>query len=214
MQAQDAFTRALASNHAWADKTCETQPDFFVTSAKSQAPSILWLGCADSRIPESTILDLPPGNVFVHRNIANIIADTDLSSLSVIEFAVKYLKVDHVVVCGHTECGGVIAALGNDALGVIDNWIRPLRRLRLKHAKELAGLEHKARTRRLAELNVLQSLTTLKGNPVILEAVKQRGLKLHGVFYDLAVGKLQEVAGGENEEEFRAMVECFDTASA
>jgi len=133
----------------------------------------------------------------VHRNIANVVAAGDLSSASVIEFAVTHLKVEHAVVCGHTGCGGVAAALGNKSLGVLDLWLDPIKQLRLRHGEQLAEAEDKPRA--LAELNVLNSLNTLRSNPSVIEAIKSRGLKLHGLIYDLEQGKLENLSEPENE---------------
>lgn len=193
------FTRALKNNHSWCQNILATRPAYFTESSKGQAPKILWIGCADSRIPETTILGLEPGQVFTHRNIANILTDSDLSSLSVIEYAVRHLKVEHAVVCGHTLCGGVNAALGTANLGVIDPWLQPLKRLSHRHADELARLQGDDKSKRLSELNILQSLETLKANPTVMEAIKVRGLEVHGVLYDLASGKLSKLETGETQ---------------
>jgi len=183
----------LARNKEWASKTAQEQPNLFPTLAEKQSPEILWIGCADSRCPETTILGANPGDVFVHRNIANIIHHTDLSSAAVIEFAVKYLKVKHVVLCGHTFCGGVAAALGNKKLGVIDPWLMPLRQLREENHEVLETLDPKEAGLKLVELNVLQGVRVLKENPTIIEAMQDHGLEVHGLVYDIATGVLQEL---------------------
>lgn len=194
----DAFTRALAGHAEWRQLQQKTDPAFFSELAKGQSPKILWIGCSDSRIPAEQILNLKPGDVFVHRNIANVLAASDLSSLSVIEFAVAHLKVEHAVVCGHTGCGGVAAALGNKSLGVLDMWLHPVKQLRLLHEEELSKSEDRAR--RLSELNVLNSLETLRMNPTVIDAVKTRGLQLHGLIYDLEKGKLETLTEEEPED--------------
>ncbi|PSK60476.1 Carbonic anhydrase [Elsinoe australis] len=196
----DAFTRALAGHAEWRTIQQKNDPHIFENLSKGQSPKILWIGCSDSRIPAEQILNLKPGDVFVHRNIANVLAPSDLSSLSVIEFAVAHLKVEHAVVCGHTSCGGVQAALGNKSLGVLDMWLQPIKQLRWQHEKELEAAGEAGRARRLSELNVLNSLEVLKMNPTVIEAVRKRGLKLHGLIYDLKQGQL-EVLDGEEEEE-------------
>jgi len=209
---QDAFTTNLSRNvDAWSAKTAEADPKFFETTAKGQSPKILWIGCADSRIPETTILGLKPGEVFVHRNIANILQPADVNSLSVIEYAVAHLKVDHVVVCGHTSCGGVNAALGNQKLGVIDLWLQPMRLLRMRHGQELDALEGDAKSLRLSQLNVKNSLLVLKMNPTIIEAMKTRGLQVHGVMYNLHTGKLDGIETEEKEEELKERLAAFET---
>ncbi|KAF2224924.1 carbonic anhydrase [Elsinoe ampelina] len=197
----DAFTRALAGHAEWRAIQQKNDPHIFENLSKGQSPKILWIGCSDSRIPAEQILNLKPGDVFVHRNIANVLSPSDLSSLSVIEFAVAHLKVEHAVVCGHTSCGGVQAALANKSLGVLDMWLQPIKQLRFEHGKELeAAGEDKVR--KLSELNVLNSLEVLKMNPTVIEAVRKRGLQLHGLIYDLKQGKL-ETLDGEEEEDVR-----------
>ncbi|KAF4552634.1 Carbonic anhydrase-like protein [Elsinoe fawcettii] len=195
----DAFTRALAGHAEWRAVQQKQDPHIFENLSKGQSPKILWIGCSDSRIPAEQILNLKPGDVFVHRNIANVLSPSDLSSLSVIEFAVAHLKVEHAVVCGHTSCGGVQAALANKSLGVLDMWLQPIKQLRFQHGQALeeAGEE---KVRKLSELNVLNSLEVLKMNPTVIEAVRKRGLKLHGLIYDLKQGKLESLDGEEEEE--------------
>jgi len=195
----DAFTRALKSHSSWRAEQARRDPAFFPSLAKGQTPKILWIGCSDSRIPAEQILGLKPGEVFVHRNIANVLFPTDLSSLSVIEYAVAHLGVEHAVVCGHTGCGGVNAALGQKKLGVLDLWLSPLRQLRLKHAEELEKCQDQAR--RLSELNVSHSLAVLRTNPTVIDAVMKNKLQLHGLMYDLEHGKLEVLEGGEEAEE-------------
>ena len=149
--------------------------------------------------------------MFSHRNIANILSPTDLSSLAVIEFAVAHLKVEHAVVCGHTKCGGVAASLANNKLGIMDPWLQTIRTLRARHAGELARLgEGEQRARRLSELNVLNSLDVLRKNSTVIEAVKGRGLQLHGVMYDLASGRLETVDAKEGEAEAKSRLDAFD----
>lgn len=196
----DPLSDILASNHSWAFHTANTDPSFFPAQSKGQTPSILWIGCSDSRVPETTILGLKPGDVFVHRNIANILTPTDLSALSVIEYAVVYLNVQHVVVCGHTSCGGVGAALGNKKLGKIDTWLMPLRQLRARNKKAVDGCRDDAeRSRMLVDLNVLHGVEMLRMNPDVVRAAKERGLMVHGLVYDLESGKLKQLDVGEAE---------------
>ena len=189
----DGIAPFLASNRAWASQTQQNDPNYFSNLSKGQQPQILWLGCSDSRVPETTILGLKPGDVFVHRNIANIITATDLSSFSVIEFAVNVLKVKHVILCGHSTCGGVLGALSNESIGKIDMWLQPLRQLRYRHAEELAQLDEAGKTSKLVELNVKQGVETLRQNQVIIDATKTWGLQVHGLVFDLASGELKSV---------------------
>ncbi|KAF2724773.1 carbonic anhydrase [Polychaeton citri CBS 116435] len=200
--ADDAYKVCLDHNSKWAADTAQNAPDFFPTSSKGQAPQILWLGCSDSRVPETTLLGLKPGEVFTHRNIANILHQTDLSMLSVVEYAVRHIKVKHIVVCGHTSCGGVAAGLGNQALGVLDVWLQPMRILREKHADTLAKLEGADKTTFLAKENVKNGIEVLRRIPTVLEAIKERGLVLHGALYHLEDGKLEDVNVDEPEAEF------------
>ena len=158
----------------------------------------VWIGCSDSRVPETTLLGLQPGDVFVHRNVANIVSATDINSQAVIEYAVVHLKVTHIVVCGHSACGGCGAALSEARVGgVIDAWIAPLKALRRQNAKELSAIEDdKKRAVRLAELNVQAGVETLLSTYFIEEAVRERGVKVHGCVYDIGSGKMMDLNCG------------------
>jgi carbonic anhydrase len=164
---------------------------------------VVWIGCSDSRVPETTILGLNPGDVFVHRNVANIISLTDINSQAVIEYAVVHLKVSHIVVCGHSACGGCGAALSDARVGgVIDAWITPLKALRKMHEEELKSIkDDKARAIRLAELNVKSGVDALLSTYFIEEAVRERGLKVHGCVYDVACGKMTDLKCGNAGKE-------------
>lgn len=168
-------------------------------------------GCADSRKPETTILGLKPGDVFTHRNIANIVHPTDLSLLSVVEFSVRHLKVNHVVLCGHTSCGGVNGALGNGKLGIIDNFIQPLKQLREEHAEELAKLEGQEKSTYLAKLNIKAGVEKLRRLDPVLEAVRDRGLQVHGVLYDLSTGLLEDLQCNEDKADGKKRLDAFET---
>lgn len=189
----DGFDRVLAGNKIFAKRLALREPELLEKCAKGQSPEVLWLGCADSRIPETTVCDCKPGDIFVHRNIANVITTKDLNSASVVEYSVGFLKVKRIVVCGHTKCGGANAALGDDDLGdTLNTWLEPVRELRRKHANELEKLgSQDAKANRLAELNVFNSLDTLKQNTTVQKAIKERGLTLHGVIYDIPSGELK-----------------------
>lgn len=161
--------------------------------------TIVWLGCSDSRVPETTLLGLQPGEVFVHRNIANIITSSDLNALAVIEYAVVHLKVKHVVLCGHTSCGGAAAAMSDDKVGgVLDAWLTPLRVVRKREwKKQLETIkDDKERAVKLAELNVQEGVGHLMSNGVIEDAIRERGLKVHGCIYDIGSGLLRELGFG------------------
>jgi carbonic anhydrase len=157
------------------------------------------------------ILGLQPGDVFVHRNIANILTPTDLNSLSVIQYAVQYLKVKHIVVSGHTKCGGVAAAMANKKLGLIDTWLLPLRALRRDNLKLLESLGPDEAALKLVELNVRAGVKVLEENPVVMDAMQERGLKIHGIIYDVASGELKELNIEEDEETVRTRKTAFKT---
>lgn len=152
-------------------------------------------------MPETTILGLQPGDVFVHRNIANIISPTDINSSAVIEFAVAHLKVKHIVLCGHTSCGGAAAALGDNRVGgVLDTWLTPLKQLRNKNVMELEAIaDPKTKAVRLAEMNVCAGVEILLANYVVAEAIKERGLQVHGVIYDITCGKIIDLRVGNSK---------------
>ncbi|KAG8530941.1 uncharacterized protein KY384_004298 [Bacidia gigantensis] len=201
---EDTYSLGLQRNKAWAQDTASATPDLFPTLAKGQSPQILWLGCSDSRCPETTLLGLQPGDVFVHRNIANVINSADLSSAAVLAFAVGNLKVKHVVVCGHTSCGGVAAALGNASVGgILDAWLAPLKRLRAENVKqwEKEGISADEQKSKLVQANVRASVKVVRENSVVVEAVKERGLQIHGVVYDVGSGHLEELDTQEGEED-------------
>ena len=190
----------------------QEQPDLFPSLAAGQSPEILWIGCADSRCPETSFLALRPGDVFVHRNIANVIQHNDLNSASVIEYAVAHLKVSHIIVCGHTHCGGVAAALGNKKLGLLDAWLMPLRRLREENLETLTALPHAEAALKLTELNVAATLRVLKEKNSIQEAIQERGLKLHGAIYDVGSGRMRELNVEESGDAVSARLAAFKTA--
>ena len=207
----DRLTTALNSNKEWAAKTAQQDPDLFATLAVGQRPEILWIGCSDSRCPETTVLGLKPGDVFVHRNIANILHAADLSSSAVIEFAVRHLRVKHVVLSGHTSCGGVAAALGNKNLGVLDPWLLPLRQIREQNLGLLQSLSPDEANLKLAELNVHEGVKTLKQKSVVLEAIQERGLQVHGLIYDVGSGVLRPLDTNESEETLKARLVSYKT---
>ncbi|KAL8417510.1 hypothetical protein RB594_001252 [Gaeumannomyces avenae] len=198
MANQDVFQYSMSSNSAWAGYKAHQNPNFFPKLASGQWPQILWLGCSDSRCPETTILGLQPGDVFVHRNIANIISATDINTSAVIEYAVMHLKVKHVVLCGHTFCGGANAALADSRVGgVLDTWLTPLKAIRLANAAELASISDlKARGVRIAELNVAAGCKTLMANPNVQDAIRDRDLQVHGCIYDISTGKIRDLGCG------------------
>jgi carbonic anhydrase len=182
--------RLLANNRAWAEETERTRPGFFAHLAEQQTPAYLWIGCADSRVPANEIVGLEPGELFVHRNVANLVQNGDLNCLSVLQFAVDVLKVKHIIVCGHYGCSGVRAALHDMRLGVAEHWIRPVRDICECHRHELDMLPNEAaRVNRLCELNVMQQVRNVCRNPIVQDAWR-RGQKLavHSWVYGLEDG--------------------------
>ncbi|KAH6617020.1 carbonic anhydrase [Chaetomium tenue] len=206
MAQEDSFLYALSSNNAWAGYKAHQNPNFFPKLASGQSPQILWLGCSDSRCPETTILGLQPGDVFVHRNIANIVSATDINTSAVIEFAVAHLRVAHIVLCGHSGCGGAIAALAGARLGgVLDTWLTPLRAVHRAHADELDAIkDEKARAVRVAELNVRAGVEVLMANGVVQDAVRERGLEVHGCLFDIGSGRVRDLGVGTTKGGVRA----------
>lgn len=189
----DAINRLITGNRAYAQRCNEHSPELLERLSIGQSPEILWIGCADSRVPETTICACQPGDIFVHRNIANMLVPGDRSSASVIDFAVGTLKVNKIVVCGHTKCGGAIACLGDGDLGEnLNTWLQPVRDLRKKHQAELDGIaDEDQKAIKLAELNVKNGLNTLRQNKTVIKAMEASGLTIHGFIYDIAAGQLK-----------------------
>ncbi|KAI1387751.1 carbonic anhydrase [Hypoxylon trugodes] len=208
-----AFAYALSSNQAWAGYKGHQNPDFFPKLASGQSPAILWLGCSDSRCPETVILGLQPGDVFVHRNIANIISPTDINTSAVIEYAVTHLKVKHVVLCGHSSCGGAAAALGDARVGgVLDTWLTPLKALRNANREELNSItDDKQRAVRIAELNVEAGVAVLMANAAIQDAIAERGLQVHGTLFDIGSGRIRDLGFGTGKGGPHGFVGAGDT---
>jgi carbonic anhydrase len=185
----DSLKHLLANNSAWANSINASDPDFFRKLANQQSPEYLWIGCSDSRVPANQITGLAPGEIFVHRNVANVVAETDFNVLAVIQYAVDVLKVRHIIICGHYGCGGVQAALDNLRHGMIDNWLAGIRSLSRMHRKELATLSPEAAVDRLCELNVLAQAGHV-AHTTILEDAWERGqaISIHSWIYRLDTG--------------------------
>ena len=185
----------LENNRAWASATRANDPDFFKNLANQQSPQYLWIGCSDSRVPANQIIGLAPGEVFVHRNVANVVAETDFNVLAVLQYAVDVLKVRHIIICGHYGCGGVIAALENFRHGMIDNWLSGIRSLRRRHSHELAALAPEDAADRLCELNVLAQARHV-ARTTILEDAWERGqqITIHSWIYRLDTGIITPLA--------------------
>jgi carbonic anhydrase len=191
----DVLRHLFANNQAWAAKMTLEDPEFFKRLSYQQSPQYLWIGCSDSRVPANQIVGLVPGEMFVHRNVANVVVHTDLNCLSAIQFAVEVLRVRHIIICGHYGCGGVLAALRNDKLGLIDNWLRHVQDVRWKHHVQLASLQTEPEQHnRLCELNVIEQVVNVSQTTVVRDAwARGQELTLHGWIYDLADGLLREL---------------------
>jgi carbonic anhydrase len=188
----------LDKNRAWAADKVRQDPDFFERLVHQQAPEYLWIGCSDSRVPANEIVGLPPGELFVHRNVANVVVHADLNCLSVIQFAVDVLKVKHIIVCGHYGCTGVLAALHDDRVGLADNWLRHVQDVRWKHEKEIVSLAEKDRHRRLCELNVAEQVINVSQTTVMRDALARgQPLTVHGWIYDIRDGLLRDIGAAD-----------------
>ncbi len=194
MVRMDGLDELLERNRAWAAETVGADPGFFSSLAERQAPAYLWIGCSDSRVPANQIVGLAPGEVFVHRNVANVVVHTDLNCLSVIQYAVDVLAVRHVIVCGHYGCGGVKAALEGTRHGLIDNWLRHVMDVAEKHEAELGGLAVEQRLDRLCELNVVEQVVNVCQTTIVEDTwARGQGLTVHGVVYGLQDGRLRDL---------------------
>jgi len=187
--------RLLQNNRAWASERVQRDPTFFTRLEKQQAPEFLWIGCSDSRVPANEIVGLDPGELFVHRNVANVVVHTDLNCLSVLQFAVDVLKVKHVIVCGHYGCGGIRAALEKDAHGLIDNWLRHVQDVARAHDVKLNAIaDFDARVDRLCELNVIDQVQNVARTTVVQDAWRRgHAVQLHGWVYGLKDGLITDL---------------------
>lgn len=189
------YKNLLKGNQQWVKETLERDPDFFKNSAIGQSPEILWIGCSDSRVPANEVTRTQPGDIFVHRNIANMVVHSDMNLLSVIDYSVNVLKVKHVIVCGHYGCGGVKAALGNNQNGVVDNWLRHIKDVYRLHTAELDAIEDEdKRFERLVELNVEEQVLNVSKTSIIQNNWKDRQYPIiHGWVYDLRTGLIKDL---------------------
>jgi carbonic anhydrase len=189
------LSELFAKNRAWAAEMTRQDPQFFSRLASQQAPQYLWIGCSDSRVPANQIVGLLPGEMFVHRNVANVVVHADVNCLSAMQFAVDVLRVRHIIVCGHYGCGGVLAALRDERLGLVDNWLRHVQDVRIKHKTEMEALATEAqRHRRLCELNVIEQVQNVSQTTVVREAWSRgQPLAIHGWVYDVADGLLRDL---------------------
>lgn len=190
MENQDFYSTIIANNRKWVQEKIDADPNYFKKLAEGQKPPLLWIGCADSRVPANEITGTAPGEVFVHRNIANMVVHTDMNMLSVLDYAVNVLKVQHVIVCGHYGCGGVLAAMGQQQFGLIDNWLRHIKDVYRLYKDELDVIENeKERANKFIEYNVKEQVYDLSKTSIIQNAwSKGEGPTLHGWVYDIANG--------------------------
>jgi len=199
------YEQLLRANKEWAKQKVEQDPDYFERLALVQRPEYLWIGCSDSRVPPNEITQTQPGEIFIHRNVANLVLHTDMNAMSVIQYAVEVLEVKHIVVCGHYGCGGVKAAMGRHYYGNINKWLRHIKDIYRLHNTELAAIEsEEARLNRLIELNIIEQVNNLAGTFIVQNAWKKRNTPhLHGWVYDLhngIINPLVEIPAGSRLE--------------
>lgn len=191
---EKSYNRLIQGNKTWAQEKLKQDPEFFKNLMLGQSPQYLWIGCSDSRVPANEITNTKSGEIFVHRNIANMVVHTDMNLLSVLYYAVEVLRVKHVIVCGHYGCGGVIAAMSNKDNGFVNNWLRNIKEVYLKHAKELEAIaDPRQRENRLVELNVIQQVQNLGKTRIVQQAWKKRELQVHGWVYGFESGLIKDL---------------------
>jgi carbonic anhydrase len=206
------LSHLAANNRAWANAITQEDPEFFTRLSRQQAPQYLWIGCSDSRVPANQVVGLLAGEMFVHRNVANVVVHTDLNCLSTIHYAVEALRVRHIIVCGHYGCGGVLAALRDDKLGLIDNWLRHVQDVRGKHRAQLEALPSETqRHDRLCELNVIEQVVNVSQTTVVRDAwARGQMLTVHGWIYTLRDGLLRDVGMCVTKES--ELFACYEAA--
>lgn len=191
---EQSYNRLLKGNEKFVSEKLALDPEFFKKLAKGQHPEFLWVGCSDSRVPANEITDTLPGEIFVHRNIANMVVHTDLNFLSVLQYAVEVLHVKHIIVCGHYGCGGVLAAMTNNNNGMVNKWLRNIKEVYQKHEKELNAIsDMDLRGRRLVELNVTEQVQNLGKTSIVQREWKRRNIQIHGWVYDIADGIINDL---------------------
>ncbi|RMG23649.1 MAG: carbonate dehydratase [Armatimonadetes bacterium] len=198
-----ALSHLFAQNRAWASEIIKHDPEFFARLSRQQTPRYLWIGCSDSRVPANQIVGLPPGEMFVHRNVANVVVHADLNCLSTIQFAVEVLRVEHIIVCGHYGCSGVLAALRDEKFGLIDNWLRHIQDVQSMHQALLDSLTTEVEQhRRLCALNVIEQATNVCRTSVVRDAwTRGQALSVHAWIYGLRDGLLQDLGMCVTDEE-------------
>lgn len=197
------YKKLIDNNKEWVEKRLAQDPNYFRNLAKGQQPPVLWIGCADSRVPANELIGAQPGEVFVHRNIANMVIHTDMNMLSVLDYAVNALKVKHIIVCGHYGCGGIKAAMGNQHIGVIDNWIRHIKDVYRFHHDELDAISNEEkRFDRFVELNVKEQVYDLAKTSIVQNAwEKKQELYIHGWVYDIGTGLVNDLGINFNDND-------------
>jgi carbonic anhydrase len=205
------LSHLFRNNRKWAREIVARDPEFFGKLVSQQSPRYLWIGCADSRVPANEIVGLLPGELFVHRNVANVVVHTDLNCLSVLQYAIDVLNVDHVIVCGHYGCGGVQAALRRSRLGLIDNWLRHVQDVARRHEAELCALSDESqRVNRLCELNVAAQVRHVGETTIVQDAwARGKSLAIHGWIYDLHDGLLRDLEIGVSDTEQLARLQAL-----
>jgi carbonic anhydrase len=189
------LSHLFANNRAWVQQMTTHDPRFFHRLAEQQSPELLWIGCSDSRVPANEIIGMPPGEVFVHRNVANLVVHSDLNCLSVLQYGVEALRVKHVIVCGHYHCGGIIAALQKRRLGLIDNWLHHIVEIHEKHEARLNQItDLNEKTKKLCELNVIEQVINVCETPMVQDAWRRgQEVSVHGWIYDVSDGLLKDL---------------------
>ena len=210
----------IDANHAWATRMEREQPGFFQSLAKQQSPKYLWIGCSDSRVPANQVTGLAPGEVFVHRNVANVVVSSDLNALSVIQFAVDVLKVEHIMVVGHYGCGGVLAVLREDRVGLADNWLRHVHDVKMRHRGRLMHLCAHAQEDALCEMNVIEQVGHIAETTVLQDAwARGQQVSVHGWCYGLKDGLVKDLgvtmsATSEVVDVYRQAIKRYPRAAA
>lgn len=184
----------LLNNLRWADQIKKADPEYFLNLSKQQNPDFLWIGCSDSRVPANQIVDMQPGTIFVHRNVANLVIHTDFNLLSVLQYAVDVLQIEHVIVCGHYGCGGIAAAIDDQPLGIIDNWLQNIKDIKQRHQHRFEGLSREEQNNLLCELNVIEQANNVCETTIVRQAWKRgQTLQVHGWIYSIADGLIKDL---------------------
>ncbi|MBX7059419.1 MAG: carbonic anhydrase [Leptospirales bacterium] len=187
----ESYERLLLNNREWSERKLQDDPEFFARLSRVQRPDFLWIGCSDSRVPPNEITGTTPGEIFVHRNVANMVVHTDVNLLSVLQFAIEVLEVQHIIVCGHYGCGGVDFAMGQQDLGLVNTWLRNIKEVYNLHRAELEAISDPVqRSRRMVELNVIEQARNVAKTAAVQHAWRKRALAVHGWVYGLEDGRI------------------------